>query len=148
MTSVVTVPSPAQMEDIAMFVASVTDRALVLVTLDGSISYWNEGAERLFDVVATQAIDSALDRFWAGSPQDLTSQDNATRRIEDWCCRGDGSEFMADITIAPVRTAAGEVRGYGLSIVDVTTRRGAERMVVESEAHMRSVLATDRKSVV
>lgn len=142
MKSIVTAPSLAQMDDIAMFVAGVTDRALVLITLDGVISYWNEGAERLFYLSAAQAMDTALDRFWAGSHRFFTPHDNATHRLEDWCCRGDGSEFMADITIAPIRAATGEVRGHGLSIVDVTTRRAAERMVVESEAHMRSVLAT------
>jgi two-component system sensor kinase FixL len=131
------------MEDIALFVASVTDRALLLVTMDGSISYWNQGAERLFDVSSIDATGLHLHGFWPGAVHHLVGDNrDAMQRIEDWCSRGDGSEFVADITIAPIRAEGGEVRGHGLSIVDITDRRAAERMVVESEAHMRSVLAT------
>lgn len=135
--------SAQQTEDIALFVASVTDRALMLVTPDLTISYWNQGAERLFGLSPHEAVGRPLDTFWSGFAHHLdTSEGGATRRTEDWCTRGDGSEFIAEITMAPIRPPGGQLRGVGLSIVDITTRRASERMVAESEAHMRSVLAT------
>ncbi|SEK03901.1 PAS/PAC sensor signal transduction histidine kinase [Sphingomonas sp. OV641] len=136
-------PSPEQIEDIALFVASVSDRALLLATPDLTVSYWNQGAERLFGLRADEALGRRLDEFWPAAGQYVAlSKASATRRTEDWCNRADGSEFIADITLAPIQALDGRPRGFGLSIVDVTGKRAAERMITESEAHMRSVLAT------
>lgn len=142
MTGSTTATSAEQMADIASFVASVSDRALLLVTPDLIISYWNQGAETLFGVDADDAVGRPLQVFWSGLAGNVAETWHATTRTDGWCSRLDGSEFMADITIAPIRSPDGRPRGFGLSIVDVTARRGAERMVAESEAHMRSVLAT------
>lgn len=135
--------SAQQTEDIALFVASVTDRAVLLVRPDLTISYWNQGAERLFGMSPDEAAGQSIEAFWSGFFRHLDPDEGTTTsRAEDWCMRGDGSEFIADITIARIRTPGGWSRGFGLSIIDVTTRRASERMVAESEAHMRSVLAT------
>ena len=133
----------ATSDDVALFVASVTDRALLLTAPDGAVTYWNDGAERLFGASGTAAMGRSIDDFWpAASGRWPAPGARATSRLEDWCKRADGSEFLADITVAPFFGEAGDLRGYGLSIADVTGRRAAERMLAESEAHMRSVLAT------
>ena len=81
-------------------------------------------------------------KFWAGSHLFFKPHDTVTRRLADWRCRGDGHEFMEDGTIAPIKVATGEVRGHGLSIVDVTTRCAPECMVMERAAPIRSSLTT------
>lgn len=130
-------------EDLALFIASATDRALLLTAPDGTITYWNIGATRLFGTSAEAAQGKSIDVFWPAAAVRRTSPViRSTARLDDWCTRGDGSEFMADITISPLVDGAGDLRGYGLSISDVTGRRAAEQMLAESEAHMRSVLAT------
>lgn len=138
----VTTPA-ATSDDVALFVASVTDRALILTTPDGAITYWNVGAERLFGASSAAAKGGSIDAFWPAAsgrwPSDGT---RVTVRLDDWCKRADESEFIADIAVAPVFDGTDELRGYGLSIADVTGRRAAEQMLAESEAHMRSVLAT------
>ena len=129
MIGVVTAPSPVQRADIAMFVASVTDRGLVL---GWTVSF----------PTGSPSPGSEMAKFWAGSHLFFKPHDTVTRRIEDWCCRGDGAEFMEDVTIAPIKVAMGEVRGHGLSIVDVTTRCAPECMVMERAAPIRSALTT------
>lgn len=138
----VTTPA-ANSDDVALFVASVTDRAVILTTPDGTITYWNIGAERLFGASAAASTGGSIDAFWpAASGRWPSAGTRATVRLDDWCKRADESEFMADITVAPLFDDTDELRGYGLSIADVTGRRAAEQMLAESEAHMRSVLAT------
>ncbi|WP_294195111.1 PAS domain S-box protein [uncultured Sphingomonas sp.] len=138
----VTTPA-ATSDDVALFVASVTDRALILTTPDGAITYWNVGAERLFGASSAAAKGGSIDAFWpAASGRWPSAGTRVTVRLDDWCKRADESEFIADIAVAPVFDGTDELRGYGLSIADVTRRRAAEQMLAESEAHMRSVLAT------
>ncbi|WP_295563212.1 PAS domain S-box protein [uncultured Sphingomonas sp.] len=138
----VTTPA-ATSDDVALFVASVTDRALILTTPDGAITYWNVGAERLFGASSAAAKGGSIDAFWpAASGRWPSAGTRVTVRLDDWCKRADESEFIADIAVAPVFDGTDELRGYGLSIADVTGRRAAEQMLAESEAHMRSVLAT------
>ncbi|MCH7485266.1 MAG: hypothetical protein IIA90_09005, partial [Chloroflexi bacterium] len=43
----------ATSDDVALFVASVTDRALLLTAPDGAVTYWNDAAERLFRAART-----------------------------------------------------------------------------------------------
>lgn len=132
----------ATAEDLALFVASVTDRALLLAAPDGTLTYWGEGAERLLGTPRSEAVGRSIDAFWpAASGRWPQAGASITVRLEDWCKRADGSEFLADITVAPVFDGQ-KLRGYGLMIADVTGRRAAEHMLAESEAHMRSVLAT------
>lgn len=135
-------PPAATAEDLALFVASVTDRALLLAAPDGTLTYWGEGAERLLGTPRSEAVGRSIDAFWpAASGRWPQAGASITVRLEDWCKRADGSEFLADITVAPVFDGQ-KLRGYGLMIADVTGRRAAEHMLAESEAHMRSVLAT------
>lgn len=138
--------SPSLTADLALFVASVSDRATFLVSPTGAITYWNTGAESVFGYPADAILGGSIDRLCVGEPEKLRRDQQraiaeGTLRQEEWCLRRDGSEFLADVTVVPLRTEE-RVRGFGYSVVDVTRRRAAEQMLAENEAHMRSVLET------
>ncbi len=65
-------------------------------------------------------------------------------RIEEdsWRLRKDGSEFLAGVTLTALRDDAGELRGFGKVIRDVTDQKASEAALVRREHHLRSILAT------
>lgn len=137
-------------ENLALFVANVTDRALFLTACDGSISYWNAGAQLVFGYSSQDAVGSNIVRLSSAAMRDparvaadqQAAIEQRTVLREDWYLRRDGSEFLAAATIVPLMTADGQINGFGYSVIDITRRRAAEQMLAASEEHMRSVLAT------
>jgi two-component system sensor kinase FixL len=63
-------------------------------------------------------------------------------RLEEWRVRRDGSEFLADVTLVALKAADGELRGFGQSLADITSRKATEQAIRQSELQFRSILAT------
>ena len=63
-------------------------------------------------------------------------------RSEGVRVRSDGSEFAAESTVIALRNGDGSLRGFGLSISDISVRKAAEQALAHSELHVRSILAT------
>lgn len=137
-------------EELVRFVDSAVDRAIFLTDSDGVILSWPPGGELLTGWQAAQIIGQPLSILYA--PQDaragLPAKELAealargTRREEGWRIRRDGSEFLADVSIFAIRGDGGAARAFALSVIDVTSRKAAEQALVNSESHVRSILAT------
>ncbi|MHA6721333.1 PAS domain-containing sensor histidine kinase [Sphingomonas sp. RS6] len=123
-----------------------------IYTLDpaGRVSFWNEGARRLKGWREDEVLGRDMSAFYpaaavaAGKPQaDLA---HALREgkfeEEDWRVRKDGTEFLAQVLITPLRGPDGALRGFGKVIRDITEQRASERQVSASANHLRSILAT------
>ncbi|PCD01621.1 PAS domain-containing sensor histidine kinase [Sphingomonas spermidinifaciens] len=132
---------------LAAFAANVTDRAILLVTYDGTIFYSNTGAERLFagqrQAILGANISALVDRGVNGFGDDRASVlRGATMRFESEGMRFDGSRFAADVTVSLARPNGDRRLSFGYSISDITERKAAECALEANAAHMRSVLAT------
>jgi len=108
--------------------------AIIGAALDGTIVSWNNGAERLFGHVATEATGQHV-RILAGSPagdQEITS--NMRRialgeRIRSVQCRRrhkDGSLVDVSLTLSPVYDDRGSMSGFSAIIRDDSARKEAE----------------------
>jgi two-component system sensor kinase FixL len=136
--------------ELALFIESTADRALFLLSRNGTIASWNRGAEMLTGWTAAEAIGRSIDLFYTesdierGQPEaDRDAAADATAmRGECWRVRKDGSEFLADVTLVALRSSDGSIRGFGQSVHDVTRRKAAEQALAQSELHVRSILAT------
>lgn len=134
----------------ALFVANATDRAVFMVSCEGLVTYWNVGAEAVYGYVADAVIGRPLAALSLFPSMDETAicheqqqvAEGGVLRRESWCTRCDGSEWLGEITVVPLRMSDGSIRGYGYSAIDITRRRAAEERLEQSEDHMRSVLAT------
>ncbi|WP_448663376.1 PAS domain S-box protein [Sphingomonas sp. CJ20] len=136
-------------EALALFVETATDRALFLLDATGTVLTWNRGAELLTGWSAAEMVgrpgadlyppaDSA-----AGKPgADLAAATVSRLREETWRVRRDGSEFLADVTIAPLHHPDGSLRGFGQIVYDITDRKASESALERSALHLRSILAT------
>jgi len=119
-------------------VESVRDYALYLIDPDGYVMTWNPGGERIKGYTADEILGKHFSRFFGqedldrGRPAELLRLAAVRGRIEEqaWRIRKDGSRFWADVMIAVIRDAAGEVTGYAKVTRDLTDRKRAEEAMM------------------
>jgi PAS domain S-box-containing protein len=123
-----------------------SDDAIVSKTLDGIISSWNAGAERLFGYPASEAIGQhisliiPIDR--RGEETVIIERIRKGERIEHFDTirvRKDKALLDISLTISPVRNADGKVIGASKIARDITQRKQIERELRESEARYRAL---------
>jgi PAS domain S-box-containing protein len=113
---------------------SVKDYAIFLLSPEGTVLSWNQGAQQLKGYAPAEIIGQSFERFYppegreAGMPQRLLAIARAEGRVEDegWRVRKDGSRFWADVVITALRDERGELIGYAKVTRDLTERRQAE----------------------
>ena len=142
--------TPGHDADFLLFTRSATDRALLLTDADGIVTAWTPGAEVVTGWSEAAIVGKPIDVLYAEreAAEGRPAQDRAAAAaggvlsVEGWHVRRDLSEFFAEATFVPLRGDDGVLRGFGVSIVDITARKAAERALAQSELHVRSILAT------
>src|SRR5436190_12221003 len=123
---------------LAQIFTSVKDFAIIVLTPDGRVALWNEGAERLFgygdrDIMGQPAriLFTPEDRD-KGMPEQELAKARAEGRADDdcWLQRKDGSRFWASGASSSIRTASGEVEGFIKILRDLTSRKALEDELV------------------
>lgn len=123
--------------------------AIIMVDPAGTVATWNQGAQRVYGWSAEQilgrnsAILSAHETPDNATFTELAQAEREGRFSgEVWQLRSDRSEFLADLTISPIRGEQGELLGFAKVVHDVTDRRANERALQRREEHLQSILAT------
>jgi two-component system sensor kinase FixL len=132
-----------------LLLKSATGYAIFTVDEEGCIRSWNRGAEELLGWSADQAIGKHTSILTSrGSSRDDVMSRLATAKAlgrfshECWQARADGSEFLAEVTIAPLPSVSGTDAGFAKIIHDVTVNRAEQRALQRRERHLQSILAT------
>jgi PAS domain S-box-containing protein len=122
---------------LAAIVESAED-AVVTKTLDGIITSWNKGAERVFGYTAEEAIGKSVTML---IPEDHPDEEPSIlarlrrgERIEHYeteRVRKDGRRINISLTVSPIRDAGGRIIGASKIARDITGRRQAEATVRE-----------------
>jgi len=121
-------------EQFRLLVQGVSDYAIYLLDLEGNITSWNLGAQRIKGYFANEIIGQHFSRFYtdedraAGLPQLAleTVRNHGRFEKEAWRVRKDGSRFWAHVIIDPIRDDEGSAIGYAKITRDITERRKAE----------------------
>ena len=128
---------------LAAIVASSED-AIVSKTLDGVITSWNRGAERLFGWRADQAIGEPVQLIVPpeGRAQEQEFLDKLRRgegieQIDVERVRKDGTRVPVSVTISPVYDRHGHIIGASSTSRDITARKRWEDQLVRSEEAQR-----------
>jgi PAS domain S-box-containing protein len=119
-------------ERLAALVESSND-AILGKTLDGVITAWNPGAERLFGYSSSEAVGSSIrmlipaDR--ANEEKEILSRVRRGERIEQFetvRVRKDGRKIDVSVTISPIKDGSGVVVGSSKIARDITDSKRAE----------------------
>jgi PAS domain S-box-containing protein len=121
-------------EQFRLLVQGVSDYAIYLLDLEGKVTNWNLGAQRIKGYFANEIIGQHFSRFYtdedraAGVPQKAleTARRDGRFEKEAWRIRKDGSRFWAHVVIDAIRDDDGNTIGYAKITRDITERKKAE----------------------
>ena len=124
-----------------LLVDSVVDYAIFMLDVDGYVSSWNAGAQRIKGYSADEIIGQHFSRFY--TPEDR--QDGVPQRVletaaragkfegEGWRVRKDGSRFWANVLLDAIIGPEGDVIGFAKVTRDLTEKRNIEAQLRQSQ---------------
>ena len=135
-----------------------SDDAIIGKTLDGVITSWNQGAEKLYGYSAEEAKGKPVSILTPPSHLDeLTQMLEKARRgeqvqhYETERMRKDGKIIDVSLTVSPIRDSSGRIVGASTIARDITERKEVERMkdqFVSMVSHeLRTPLTSIRASI-
>jgi len=117
--------------------------AIVSKNLDGIITSWNTGAERLFGYAAEEAVGQNITLIIPPDRRDeeraiieQLTRDERVDHFETVRMRKDGSLLDVALTISPMKDAAGRIVGASKMARDITERKRAEEALRQAQADL------------
>jgi two-component system CheB/CheR fusion protein len=141
-------------ERFRLLIENVREYALFQTDLEGRVTSWNPGAERLFGYSSLEMLGKPADRLFTREDQQtqLLQKElaRATRgehhQEERWVVCKDGHRFWAQWVTEAVRDGSGEVRAFAKVLRDETDRKQSEErqrlLMGELNHRVKNTLAT------
>jgi len=147
--------------DASLMLASIvetSDDAIISKNLDGIITSWNKGAERIFGYMAEEMIGKSIKVL---IPQEHQAEESTIierirsgHRIEHYETirqRKHGSLINISLTVSPVADPQGKIVGASKIARDITERKRTEAQISllarEAEHRTKNILATVQATV-
>src|SRR5213593_2134392 len=132
-----------------------SDDAIIGTTLDGTITSWNRGAERIYGHNSEELIGRHITALAPMGCQDqiATFLDTLRRgerveQIEILRLHKDGSLRDISVTISPIHDSEARIVGTSLIGRDVTQLREAQRDISERQGRIRLLLESTAEGIV
>src|SRR5829696_710690 len=144
-------------EDRARLAAIVesSDDVIIGKTLQGIITNWNRGAERIYGYSAEEAVGQPISMLVP------PERPNETPRILERIRRGekvdhfetvriakDGRRLDISLTVSPIRNSVGDIVGASTIARDITERKRAEEKLRESEERLWRAIGIETVGVI
>jgi len=117
-------------ERFRLLVESVTDYAVCMLDVDGAVTSWNSGGQRITGYERDEILGAHFSRFYsgedrAGLPWEELAAARRTGRLETegWRMRKNGERFWARVVITPLYERDEQLRGFAQITQDLTDRR-------------------------
>jgi PAS domain S-box-containing protein len=142
----------ASQERFRMMVENVRDYAIYILDMNGYVTSWNLGAERIEGYRAEEIIGKHYSCFFLadhaarGDPgmQLQFASIQGRYESEGWRMRKNGSQFWAHVILTPLLDETGKSRGFSEITHDVTERKRAEE---DLHSYADRLKATSRRLV-
>lgn len=128
--------SPGRTDDLSyrLLVDAIADYAIYMLDVNGHVTNWNPGAERIKGYLRHEIIGRHFSLFYteedraAGLPARAMRTAAAEGRFENegWRVRKDGSRIWAHVILDPIRDDTGQLIGFAKITRDITERREAQ----------------------
>jgi two-component system cell cycle sensor histidine kinase/response regulator CckA len=138
-----------QVEETTQRLAAIvesSDDAIIGKTLDGTITSWNYGAEKIYGYSAVEIVGRSISLLVPPEQKDeLTNilnqikQGLPTEHSDTIRVRKDGSRINVSITISPVHDGAGKIVGASTIARDITERKRTEKQITLLAHTLKSV---------
>ena len=116
--------------------------AIISVDLNGVISTWNEGAQKIYGYAASQAIGHSLSMLYPHDDDETTQLLTRVKRgerveqHETIRVRNDGHRFNASLTLSPVRDDRNQIIGASSIDRDITERVQTEEALRQAREEL------------
>jgi PAS domain S-box-containing protein len=146
-----------QAEETALRLAAIvesSDDAIIGKTLDGRITSWNRGAERLYGYTPDEVLGRPISMLVTPDrPQEIPGILARLRRgerieqFETTRVKKSGEVMDVALTISPIKNREGALIGASTIARDITERRGADRERRESEERYRAFVRNSSEAI-
>jgi PAS domain S-box-containing protein len=135
-------------------IVECSDDAIISKNLEGIITSWNKGAERIFGYSQSEAIGRPvtmlmpLDRI--NEEPGILARIARGERIDHYETvrrRKDGALLDISLTVSPVRNADGQIIGASKIARDITERKGAEEELRRAKNELAGMNQTLEKRI-
>jgi PAS domain S-box-containing protein len=137
----------------ALIVGSSED-AIVGKTLDGTITSWNQGAQKLYGYAAEEVVGRsitilALPEHCDEVPAILERlrQGDIIDHFETERVAKGGERISVSLTISPIRDESGAISGWSSIARDITKRKHAEEALQTSEVRYRRLFESAKDGI-
>lgn len=124
-----------------------SDDAIISKRLDGTITSWNKGAERIFGYTAKEMIGQPISKLIPPErseeePQIISRLVNGERveHIETQRVTKFNTLIDLSLTISPLRDKSGKVVGASKIARDISRQKQTERKILENEQRLQMVI--------
>ena len=139
---------PSDAERWLAAIVESSDDAIIGKNLDGIMTSWNSGAQRIFGYSSNEAIGKPItilipQNLWAEEIEILERLRSGNRidHFETTRVRKDGVTIAISLTISPIRDASGAITGVSKIARDITEHK----QLLASEAASRAAMLAERK---
>jgi len=130
-------------------IVNSSDDAIIGKTLDGIITDWNPGAERLFGYSAAEASGKPMTLIFPPERRseeaeilDRIARGEIVKPYETVRLRKDGQRVEVSVSVSPILNQAGQIVGASKIARDITERKKAGEELRASEARYRTLFNT------
>ena len=122
-----------------------SDDAIIGKTLEGIITSWNNGAEKIYGYSAEEAVGRSISMLVPPErPNEIPRILESLRRgekvdhFETVRLTKDGRRLDISLTVSPIKNSEGDIIGASTIARDITERKHAEEALRESEERFRA----------